>query len=392
MQIINKKSLATVAGIACIFLAISINSAISANQKHTPPPKAVVQYPLVSVTAVLPITHHASVSAYGEVKSRNQLVFTSQVNGRITYLSEKFLTGNVFKKGEVFAEIESISYQQAVATAQADLANATLALAQEMLSSSQAAQEWQQSGLGNEQASDLVLRKPQLAAAKAQYALASKTLEKATYDLAQTKFVAPFDALIVSKNVQQGSNVQSGNIIADLYDISLFEVSLPLTQQQWQLLPNVNLAKAENMAKTLSSINIMLTDQSSHDKWTAKVDRFEQHINTASRQRSLIAVVEKPIALAHPLFPGAFVKATIEGEAIEHLWKLPASALIDDQTVWQVNSEGLLETLAINVSFSQGNAVYVQPITALSQANIVNRPLSSYLVNMKVEAKIEELL
>ena len=237
MPVINKKTIATVAGLSSIFLAITINGALSANQQKTPPPKVAPQYPVVSVTAVAAISQRAEVTAYGEVKSRNQLAQTSQVSGQITYLSDKFLTGNTFKKGQLLAEIEPIVYQQALANAQANLADAELALAQEQLNSRQAEEEWQQSGLAGEQASDLVLRKPQLAAAKAKYAMSLKEVEKAQYDLAQTKLRAPFDALVVSKQVQVGSNVQTGTTLADLYDISLFEVALPLSAQQWQLLP-----------------------------------------------------------------------------------------------------------------------------------------------------------
>ena len=56
MPIINKKSLATVAGLSSIFLAITINGALSANQQKTPPPKVAPQYPVVSVTAVAAIS------------------------------------------------------------------------------------------------------------------------------------------------------------------------------------------------------------------------------------------------------------------------------------------------------------------------------------------------
>tara|TARA_R100001377_G_scaffold48419_1_gene27937 strand:+ start:816 stop:1979 length:1164 start_codon:yes stop_codon:yes gene_type:complete len=387
MSIINKKSLATIAGISSIVLAITINGVLSANQQQTLPPQVAPQYPVVSVSEVMPISHQASVTAYGEVKSRNQLALTSQVSGQITFLSTKFLTGNTFKQGELLAEIEPIIYQQALANAQANLADAQLALAQEELNSNQAAEEWQQSGLANEQASDLVLRKPQLVAAKAKYTMAKKEVEKAQYDLAQTKLIAPFDALIVSKQVQVGSNVQIGTALADLYDVSLFEVSLPLSAQQWQLLP-----KANNTVEQLANIKVLLADETSHEEWLASVDRFERHLDVKSRQRSLVAVVEHPIALATPLFPGSFVKATIKGQEITKLWKLPASALIDNETVWQVNDEDLLVYLPIKVMFSENNSVYVQPIEPLQQAKIVNRPLSSYLVNMKVSAKVEELL
>lgn len=387
MSIINKKSLATLAGLSSIILAVVINNTLSANQLQTSPPKAIPQYPVVSVTQVTPVSHQASVTAFGEVKSRNQLALTSQVSGQITYLSEKFLTGNTFKKGELLAEIEPIIYQQALANAQANLADAQLALAQEELNSNQAAQEWQQSGLANEQASELVLRKPHLAAAKAKFIMAKKAVEKAHYDLAQTQLIAPFDALVVSKQVQAGSNVQTGTRLAELYDVSLFEVSLPLSSQQWQLLP-----KAKNIAGQLSGIEVHLTDESSQEQWLAKIDRFEQHLDNKSRQRALVAVVEQPIALTAPLFPGSFVKATIKGEEIAQLWKLPASALIDNHTVWQVNNEDLLVHLPIKVMFSEKNAVYVKPTSDIEEAKIVNRPLSSYLVNMKVVVKTEELL
>jgi RND family efflux transporter MFP subunit len=382
MQIITKKSLITVVGFASIFLAISINGALSANQEKAQPVKVVPQNPVVSVVEVEPITHQASVVSYGEVKSRNELELTSQVSGKITYLSPKFLTGNSFKKGELLAQVEPIVYQQALANAQLTLANARLALAQEELTSDQAAQEWQQSGLANERPSDLVLRKPQLAVAKAQYNLAVKELAQAEYNLAKTKIVAPFDALIVTKQVQMGSNVQSGTIISKLYDTNLFEVSLPLSVQQWKLLPT-------NSADNLSNIYITFSDEANQATWTAKAERVEKHLDSASRQRSLVATIKQPISLDTPLFPGTFVKATINGEAISKLWKLPASALIDSNTVWQVNEQGLLNYLTVTVAFSQDDDIYVKPVNDLTQASIVKRPLSSYLANMKVEAKIE---
>lgn len=384
MKFINKKSLATVAGFASIFLVMAINSALSANQAHVQPAAAKVQYPLVSITQATPITEQARVSAYGEVESRNQLELTSQVSGKVIYVSPKFLTGNTFKKGELLAQIEPIEYQQALASAQLALADAKLALAQEQLNSEQAAQEWQQSGLASEQASDLVLRKPQLQVAQAQYKLAEKEVAQAQYNLAQTQVVAPFDALVVSKQIHVGSNMQSGAVVAMLYDIAVFEVALPLSAQQWQLLP-VN----ENSEQGLAAIEVLLTDETGLQQWTAKIERFEQHIDEQSRQRALIATIKQPLLQATPLFPGTFVQATLSGQAIKQLWKLPASALIDNNKVWQVNTDGLLSYLPITLVFSQGNYIYVQPLTEQAQATIVNRPLASYLVNMKVEAVSE---
>ena len=389
MKIITKTSLASVAGIASIFLAVAFNSASSTGHQQAQPPKKAVQSPMVSVIQATPISHQATVTAYGEVKSSNQLTLTSQVSGKVTYLSPTFLTGNSVKKGQLLAQIEPIVYEQALANAQVSLANAKLALAQEKLNSEQAAQEWQQSGLAAEQASDLVLRKPQLAAAKAEFSLASIQVAKAKYDLSQTKIRAPFDALVVSKAVQMGSNLQVGSQIAQLYAIALFEVALPLSPQQWQLLPN-SLEQLPNSLERLANIEVLLTDQTSTNQWVATVNRFEQHINSSSRQRSLIVTIKRPLSLDTPLYPGTFVKATIKGLAISQLWQLPTSALIDSNSVWQVDNDGLLNQLAVNVIFSQGNHVYVKPQQPLTQASIVKRPLASYLTNMKVQANNEQ--
>ncbi len=385
MTVFTKKTIITIAGFASIFLAISINRNLLADQKKMPPPPAKATHPVVSVTQVAPVSKQAEITAYGEITSRNQLSITSQVAGHVVYISPNFLSGNTFKKGEILLEVEAIAYQQSLSNALATLADAKLALAQEELNSEQAKQEWSQSALANEPASALVLREPQLAVAKANVAMADAAVAKAKYDLAQTKLVAPFDALIVSKDVQVGSNIQEGTILAQLYDISLFEVSLPLSYQQWQLLPNTN-------SSGLLDINIQLSDESTGNQWTAKVDRFEQHIGNDNRQRALVASVARPIELGTPLFPGTFIKASISGKAVTQLWKLPASALVDNNTVWQVNDDNLLVHLPIRVMFAQHNAVYVQPIEKLSSAKIVNRPLASYLLNMKVEAKAEELM
>jgi len=379
----TKKSIATVVGFSCVFLAVAINGALSANQEKSQPKKAKVQLPIVSVTKTVESTHQATVSAFGEVKPRNQLTLTSQVSGKIIELSPTFLTGRHVKKGEVLARIEPITYQQSLANAEATLANASLALAQEELSSEQAAQEWEQSGLSQEQASDLVLRKPQLAVAKANYEVANLALEKAKYDLAQTRIVAPFDAVITSRNVQTGSNVQASSLIAELYDTRLFEVSLSLSAQQWKLLPK--------QVKQLVNMQVLLTDESGDNQWHATIDRVEQHVNDQSRQRALVVAVKDPIGLSTPLYPGSFVKASITGQAIDKLWRLPASALIDSNNVWQVNNDGLLSYLPVTVMFSQGNNIYVQPLHNLAKASIVKRPLASYLANMKVQPVAESL-
>jgi len=378
MQIFTRKVLFTLGAGASIFLAIAVNGALSANQQKAQPEKAEIQYPLVSVEHVTPVSEKARIFAYGEVRSRNQLALTSQVSGKVVYLSPKLLSGETFKQGEVLAEIEDVVFQQALANAEATLVEAKLTLAQEQLNNQLAISEKLRSGLATKQVSKL-----QLEVAQAKYALAQKNVEKAKYDLEQTKIIAPFDALVIERQVQLGSNVQFGSVIADLYDTHLFEVALPLSASQWQLLPK------DKHSQQFEGMQILLTDESNSQQWRATFDRVEQHRNSQSRQRSLVVMVSEPMTLKTPLFPGTFVKASISGLELDGLWKIPASALIDDASVWQVTEGELLKSLAINVKFSHDDYVYVTPEYEMQSARIVKRPLASYLSNMKVEAQVE---
>lgn len=384
MQSTKSKLIVTLVMASSVFAAMAINGALSAAQERTPPPKAPVEPPLVSVVNAQTVVESASVVAYGEVVSRNTLSLTTQVSGQVTYLSPKFHSGKTFEQGELLAQIEPVDYQQALATAKANLADARLALAQERLSSEQAGQEWHQSGLSAESASDLVLRKPQLAAAEAKYEMSVQALRKAEYDLEQTKIRAPFKAVVKTRQVQLGANVQTGSAVAELIDVDVFEVALPLSSQQWQLLP-----KAFSEEKQTSTIELI--DQTGNKKWTAKVDRTEAHINSETRQRALVVTVEQPLTQSSPLFPGSFVKAELKGQKFNDLWRLPASALIDTDKVWQVTEQGTLAYLTVEPKFSQSNYVYVKAVKALTGVKVVSRPLSSYLENMKVKVQVEDI-
>lgn len=382
---LNKSKLAiTAMAIASIFAAVGVNNMLAASEDERPPASDPVVVPSVAVTKAVATTQAASVIAYGEVTSRNNLTLTSQVSGQVVYLADKFLSGKQFTKGEVMARIEPVIYQQALASAKSALAEAKLALAQQQQNSEQAKEEWQQSGLGQQAATDLALHKPQLEAAQMKYEMALQQLEKARYDLAQTEITAPFDALVVTRSIQLGSNIQQGAAIAQLQDTALFEVALPLSAQQWQLLP-------DNYADNNSGLTARITDQTSQHHWQARIDRGESHINKSTRQRALIVAVDQPLQQQTPLFPGSFVKAQLTGERFTGLWQIPASALIDSTRVWQVTEQGVLAYLPVELKFSKGQYAYVKPKEAMASANIVNRPLSSYLEKMKVQAKVEEL-
>ncbi|MDO6762819.1 efflux RND transporter periplasmic adaptor subunit [Agarivorans sp. 1_MG-2023] len=379
----------TLAAAGAIFVVVGYNGSQMAQAKGMPgkpapaqehvvevgAPASVINLPAVSVQATGTGSYQAEVIAYGETKSRFELEFTSEVSGRVVWLADNFETGEVIKQGAVVAQLDDSAYQQALTQAKADVADARLALLEEQRQGEQAESEWLRSGLSGEPASPLVLRKPQLTSAKAQLVNAQQALASAEKDLDDTKIKAPFDALVVVRNIQPGSYLTAGSNVATFYSVDRIEVEVPLSESQWENLPS---------NQDFSQWNVELSDSSSSQTWAATVVRAYQHLDHNTRQRSLIVAVDKPLEQNTPLFAGTFVQATLSGSSLGGLWELPASAISQQGDIWLVDEQNLLQKATAKPVFERQNKVYVKPLTDKAVAQVVMRPLSNFNVGMKV--------
>ncbi|MDH5926846.1 efflux RND transporter periplasmic adaptor subunit [Vibrio lentus] len=361
---------------------------VDTNSIETTTLPAASQQQQVSVVLATLGDYQAEVVGYGEAKSRYELMFSTEVGGRVETISSQFETGQVISQGEVIANIDSTSYQQAVTQAKANVAQAQLDLLEEQRQGEQAKSEWQRSGLSGEPDSPLVLREPQLAQVTAALENAKLELVKAQQDLEKTTLVAPFDSLVVSRDVQPGSYAQTGAQIATLYSIDEVEVSVPLSENQWLSLPN-----SDNTQLKEQPWLVTLSSSDGQYQWQGYVERVEQHLQQDTRQRSLIVKVDNPLEQEKDLYPGTFVQATISGKQLTQLWELPASALSQQGDLWFVDNNSQLSKSNADVEFEKGGLIYIDPtklnVEIGDSVQVVKRPLSSFKAGMVVLAKAE---
>lgn len=377
----------TLVGLSSIALAIGISMANMGSFEKQSLPEKEVELTKVSIKHIHPDRYQAQVVAYGSASPRYALDLTSEVSGRVTHLSEQLESGNTVKKGEVLITIDDRLYQQAVANAKTQVSDARVALLQEELNVQQAEQEWRRSGLQGQPDSELVLRQPQLLAAQNKLEYSEKSLLQAKADLQKTQVTAPFSALIINRQVQPSSYLQSGSQIAQLYNTDVIDISLALSESQWQQLPPLKTMISEGWPVEISHTannKTANTSGESKEKWTGRVTRGEQHMNDSSRQRSLVVSVERPLEQSPPLFPGTFIQAKISGESIDNLWQLPASAITQDNQFWYLTQDDELKVIAADVRFSHADKVYLNPPASFNQTRVLTHPLSSYLPGMKV--------
>lgn len=354
---------------------------------HLGPPQEIEGkpiYPDISVVTVAPDGYKAVVTGFGEASPHHTLTLVSEVSGRVEKIGAAFETGQILKKGELIVSLDDTEYAAAVATAESELAQSRLELLEEERQVAQARWEWDSSGLKGEPDSELVLRQPQLAVARANVKKGEAELKLSRKNLAKTIVTAPFDCLVVSREVAPGSYLQAGAEIASLYSIDKIEIAIGLSGAEWDNLPS---------ASEIAGYQVEVAAVESGRSWQGRISRVEHHVDSKTRQRTVIVEVEDPLGLSAPLLPGTFVKVTIPGKSMDNLWKLPGSALSQRGEIWYVTKDNVLASFQAQPLFSDHDSIYVTApdnLAGIAQRVLVH-PLSSYLTGMKVNP-VQEVL
>ena len=323
-----------VVGLLITWLIATSKPAPAAKPIRLPP------VPIVDVLHIQPGNHRVWIETQGLVKPKTQIQLVSQVTGRVEAIADQFSAGGFFAANEVLVMVEESDYRIAVSQASAQLANAKQLLATEKGRARQAKREWRD--LGNSEANDLFLRKPQLASAKANLLAAEAGLEKAELDLSRTRVSAPFAGRVLSKRVDVGQFVSQGTPIAEIYSSGIAEVRLPLTAQQRQ---NVSVSGSQP-----SPVKLIARYGNNDYEWDAVLERLEGAIDSSSRQYYVVASlpqafadhIDETGALQKPgLAVGQFVTAQIAGSYIDNSFLIPRSALRQQQKIWVLENNRL---------------------------------------------------
>lgn len=335
--------------------------------------------PEVSVITVTPGSYQSRISAFGATEAHYSITLSAQVAGQVEQISPQFETGFRLEKGQEMLRLENSDYRAAVAAAKQQLAEAELLYLQEERQGLQSQAEWLASGLPGEPDSDLVLRVPQLASAEAAVTNAEALLASAENDLQQSLIKAPFDALVITRDVSPGSYMQSGTQVATLYSTDWVEVKVSLSEREWQSLPPPESLVTGEWPVELHAVE-------GEGFWQGRVLRVEQHLDGTTRQRSLIVAVENPLDQQPAIYPGVFVEVSLGGRQMDNLWQVPLTSLSQRGEIWHVTTERTLAKFATSPVFSDENFIYIAPPASLIEApqQILLQPISSYVEGMAV--------
>ena len=299
--------------------------------------------PYVKTMMILPTTVKASISSQGIVQPESELTLLSELNSRVEWLSTKMEAGSSFKEGDTLIVLDKRDYELALITAESEVLNAEVNLEREQAESELAKKEWKRVGAGS--GSDLALRKPQMAQAKATYAAAKARHEQAKRSLSRTVFIASFDGRVRSTNIEIGTTVFPGTLLGNIYAISAYEIRLPIADQD---IPFSGLEFNGQKIEESKRLDVIIIQ--GDNKWLAKIVRTEAEIDPVTRMMAVVAKVDNSDRkmFTMPLAVGQFVQAKISGIEISEISVLPRSS-VRNESVWVVDNQMLMQNRLVEV-------------------------------------------
>ncbi|WP_295798367.1 efflux RND transporter periplasmic adaptor subunit [uncultured Microbulbifer sp.] len=271
-----------------------------------------------------------TVKALGKVTARELVDLQPQVDGRVEWLDYDLSVGATVEKGQPLLRIEQEPYQLALQTARSTLAERRAELQQEQGQRQVAKEEFALLGSTLPEADRaLVLREPQLAAARARADSAEAQVNLAQRDLRLTKLSAPFNALIVERAVDIGDRVAPGTSLYTLAGADRFQVEVEVPAGQLSLLDSPG-----------AEVRIR-GSQWPHNQYRS--GRFVRVIPVLEEQGRLARVLvelDDPLGMTNTAQPKLLLndlaRVEITGRADGQQVRIPMTALQDGDVVWIV--------------------------------------------------------
>ena len=288
----------------------------------------VKQVRLVEILELKRVTLRPQWQGGGEVSAAQRVQLSAQVAGRIEQLETHAVPGAILAEDQRLASIEQHDYQLQVQQQQAAVIQAQASLDLEKGQAQLAKEEYDlaKGQLKTELKNNaLVLRKPQIAAAEAGLKTAQVNLALAKLKLERTDIRMPFKGQIISRSINNGSQVNTGSMLFDVVSTDEFWLQVKVPQQFLSILDR--------------SKPVVIT--SGNHQREAEVLHSLVEVDAKDRQAKILISIKNPDSSA--LLIGSYVDVLLFADTIENAFVIENKYLKDDGKVWVVNDNKLFK-------------------------------------------------
>lgn len=382
--------------------------------------------PKLTVITVRPLDFQLEAHGYGVTRAANSWQAVANVPGRVVERHPNLESGTLMRKGTLLLALDPSRYKLAIADAEAELASLAaeqsqldteeentrrllkleqtrLTLAEQELtrierlvesgSVSQSHRDEQQRitvaqrqavvTLENQQA----LMPTRKAYLQAQVERAATRLEQAREDLADTRFVAPYDLRIDEVEIELHQYATAGQRLFRADGIAQAEIethiSLPMLRRlMGSVLYIAPPADALDISERVdfSAIDIEVRLAGAEEiRWPARVTRVASGLDPATRTARVVMVVDNPYdrvaSSQHPhMQPGMYVQVYLTTRSREPLLVIPTAAVHDNE-VYRVSDDDKLQRRPVSVAFEQNDLAVISSGLSSGDRIIVDDPV-----------------
>lgn len=364
-----KTFLKTVIPLVVIAAGFIVHSMLVAAAPKTEKKQVSEQGVLVEVVSVAPRDEQVRIFARGAVIPARQVVVSPEVSGRVVWQSPELVPGGRVKKGQALIRVDARDFTLAADQRKASVEAAELELRLEQNRREVAAREWQVIGeesFESEEGRALALREPHVETAKSSLEAAKKAHQQARLAVGKTGLVAPFAAVVQSRQVDVGQLVSPGMQLATLVGTDAFwvEVSVPVERLKSFAVPGLNAMKGEGApVRVTQNLGESVIERS------GKVVRLYGDLDPVGRMARVLVEIEDPfllqksdeerLAAGLPMLVGAYVEVEISGAGIAQVVELPRKAIHDGNKVYVYGADDRLEVREVGVAWRREQTVLV---------------------------------
>lgn len=291
----------------------------------------------------------------GTVQARVESELAFQTLGRV--ISRKVEVGDIVRKGDVLAEIDPLTLQLAVASAEAELRDAQARLENAALTAKRRRALSAANAMSIE---NLEMAEQALSSAQAAVAQARARLDKAREQLGYTRLTARFDGVITAVSVEIGQTVTAGQTAMRLARLQQRDVVVDMPESQVAGLRLGNRFDISLQIDDAVSVAGVLREITPQADASTRTRRLKIGIDDAPVQFRLGTVVAAALA---------------EASASRSAMLLPVTAIRrqkEERYVWVIApSTKTVSLRAVQIEAIPGEASHVRVLDGLSEGEEV---------------------
>lgn len=290
----------------------------------------------------------------GQVQGKNEVRIQARVSGTIV---EKMISGgDIVKKGQPLFRIDSRQYESALLNAEAQLAQAEVALENARIDTQRYQALYNASAIAEQRVTT------QKSAERQNEALVSSCralVKKAQDDLNDTLVVSPIDGRIDVSDVGVGTYAQAGTTtLVNVGSLDSVFVQFSMSENEYL---NLRQASQQNLTNNGWGKNVMITlSNGSAYPLTGQIAQVDRGLSNNSGTLTLKASFANPEGI---LIPGMFARVKIEGALIKDAILVPQRAVqqvLDKSFVIVVGADNKAEPRTVTLKQKAGSFWLIQ--------------------------------